>query len=349
MRITSGGNVGIGTTSPQAKLTVKGPSDYNLNLGTLGGYSGIYVYNDASSAYKELRIDAAPLILQSFSGGNVGIGTTSPSTILHLNSTTTQLTLQNTNGGTNAERIGMFMTGGDTFKLISLNDNNTTRVDNIIVANVLSGNVGIGTTSPNSLLEVNRTITFSSVDTYGQLVVKTTSGANGKLLNIGVDETNSVSFIQSLNRGTDAMPLSLQRYGGNVGIGTTSPTQKLTIAGSYVRSHSLSEDNTNAGAYFQVKSGSSTVGQSTQFVDNAGNWIIYTGTSSESERMRITSVGNVEINTGSIKTGEPDTGWGRAAIKIGASVSGEAFDVTRYLPVSVDGTVYYINLNSSTP
>jgi hypothetical protein len=90
------------------------------------------------------------------------------------------------------------------------------------------GNVGIGTTAPNSLLEVNRTITFSSIDTYAQLVVKTTSGANGKLLNIGVDETNSVSFIQSLNRGTDAMPLSLQRYGGNVGIGTTNVPGRLT-------------------------------------------------------------------------------------------------------------------------
>jgi hypothetical protein len=78
IRITSTGNVGIGTTAPQDKLTVKGPSDYNLNLGTLGGYSGIYVYNDASSAYKELRIDAAPLILQSFSGANIGIGTTTP-------------------------------------------------------------------------------------------------------------------------------------------------------------------------------------------------------------------------------------------------------------------------------
>ena len=85
-----------------------------------------------------------------------------------------------------------------------------------------AGNVGIGTTAPNSLLEVNRTITFSAIDTYAQLVVKTTSGANGKLLNIGVDETNSVSFIQSLNRGTDAMPLSLQRYGGAVLIGTTT-------------------------------------------------------------------------------------------------------------------------------
>jgi hypothetical protein len=57
---------------------------------------------------------------------------------------------------------------------------------------------------------------------------------------------------------------------------------------------------------------------------------------------------NLYLN-GVIKTGEPDTGWGRAAIKIGASVSGAAFNVTRYLPVSVDGTIYYINLNSSTP
>ena len=65
--------------------------------------------------------------------------------------------------------------------------------------------------------------------------------------------------------------------------------------------------------------------------------------------MFITAGRDVEITTGSIKTGEPGTGWGRAAIKIGASVSGTAFNVTRYLPVSVDGTVYYINLNSSTP
>ena len=74
----NGGNVGINTTSPQDKLTVRGATNYNLNLGMLGSYSAIYVYNDASNAYKELRIDAAPLILQSYSGGNVGINTTAP-------------------------------------------------------------------------------------------------------------------------------------------------------------------------------------------------------------------------------------------------------------------------------
>jgi hypothetical protein len=99
--------------------------------------------------------------------------------------------------------------------------------------NNLGGNVGIGTTSPNSLLEVNRTITFSTVDTYAQLVVKTTSGATGRLLNIGVDEANNVSFIQSVNRGIDVMPLSLQRYGGNVLIGTaTDAGVKLDVNGT---------------------------------------------------------------------------------------------------------------------
>ncbi len=65
--------------------------------------------------------------------------------------------------------------------------------------------------------------------------------------------------------------------------------------------------------------------------------------------MRITSSGNVEINTGSIKTGEPDTGYGRAAFKIGTRQSGTATDSGGYIPISIDGTVYFINLYTSTP
>ena len=72
-------------------------------------------------------------------------------------------------------------------------------------------------------------------------------------------------------------------------------------------------------------------------------------TFSMQDAMTLNGQGNLELSTGSIKTGEPGTGWGKSAIKIGASVSGAAFNVTRYLPVSVDGTIYYINLNSSTP
>ena len=74
MTLDASGRLGISTTSPQDKLTIKGATNYNLNLGLLGGYSAMYVYNDASSAYKELRIDSSLLLLNSYSGANVTIG-----------------------------------------------------------------------------------------------------------------------------------------------------------------------------------------------------------------------------------------------------------------------------------
>ena len=94
-----------------------------------------------------------------------------------------------------------------------------------------AGKVGIGTDSPNAKLEVNSSITFSSIDTFGQLVVKAASGSTGDMLNIGVDTANSVAFIQAVERGVNTIPLSLQRYGGNVGIGTITPDSKLDVTG----------------------------------------------------------------------------------------------------------------------
>jgi hypothetical protein len=126
-----------------------------------------------------------------------GIGATSATfsssvsaTTALLNSTSNQLVLQNTAGGTNAEKVGFFMTGSDKFKLLSLNDNNTTRVDNILVANVINGNVGINTASPNKILEVEVGSSSAfrlsrsgageadfSLDGAGNLIYDTTIGA----------------------------------------------------------------------------------------------------------------------------------------------------------------------------
>ena len=136
-------------------------------------------------------------------------------------------------------------------------------------------------------------VTANGISSIGQeqaFTFQRTTGTASDVYSFNADSGSAYLY-----NNTTAKPLMVWAEGGNVGIGTTSATQKITTVGSYVRYHALSEDNTNAGAYFQVKSGSTTVGQSSQFVDNAGNWIIYTGTSSEAERMRITSGGNVTI------------------------------------------------------
>ena len=92
--------------------------------------------------------------------------------------------------------------------------------------------------------------------------------------------------------------------GTNVGIGTTSPAYKLHVEGTGTqRINVVTTDGASAGSgiYFQVKNAGSLVSNSTLTIDNTGNLKIFTGTSTESERMRVTSTGCVGIGTTSVR------------------------------------------------
>jgi len=81
MVLTSSGNVGIGTSSPQRKFVVSNAGAEGVEIHTFTGYTQIISYKRSTSAY-------VPLVLQdaagATSGGYVGIGITNPSYQLQL-------------------------------------------------------------------------------------------------------------------------------------------------------------------------------------------------------------------------------------------------------------------------
>jgi hypothetical protein len=108
MRVDSSGNVGIGTTTPSAKLHIEDSTLATVRVGSgtrrinLNSYAGDWNYQTSNGApYVFGTADNNQLLfyqnnqerMRIQTGGNVGIGTTTPSARLHTVSTTEQLRL----------------------------------------------------------------------------------------------------------------------------------------------------------------------------------------------------------------------------------------------------------------
>jgi len=180
MRITSSGNVGIGTAAPSQKLTVSGnialigggnmfsaatSSSYSIAGGntfnnggsirfggsTSGAVAGGLIFNSGAGATNSER-------MRITSAGNVGIGTSSPSNVLTVSSATQYKGFTLTNGtNTVAELLG-FAAGNDSGGL-KLHSGGVAKAQ--VLAGGTSffngGNVGIGTSSPSTLLHLAST------------------------------------------------------------------------------------------------------------------------------------------------------------------------------------------------
>lgn len=148
----AGGDVGIGTALPAARLHVSGTGltaifdGGNVGIGTTAPGAKLEVYTTSGPA-------------ANFIGGNVGIGTANPFYPLMVRGTAPQFSLENATG-TNALNFGVESSGGTGTagagysSLQSYNGANYRALS----LNPLGGNVGIGTTTPGFTLEVAGTL-----------------------------------------------------------------------------------------------------------------------------------------------------------------------------------------------
>jgi len=285
MRITSTGNVGIGTTTPTTKLEVEGSGDTQIRIdSTAGTASSVlelasgantnYIFT-GSDGHLYARTDDTNrhVLLQAGSAsGNVGIGTTAPTNKLHVLSSnyfpakfedSGSSIIQIQAGGTNHwAEIDLKSTynvadnkvwnlaarGLGGFVIRQLNDARTSGTERLVIDT--NGNVGIGTTTPATKLEVE-----GSGDT--RIRIDSTAGTASSVLELASGTKTNYIFTGSdghlYARTNDTNRHVLLQAGlasGNVGIGTWAPSEKLHVVGNFML--------VNNGASIAYKDGSLT-------------------------------------------------------------------------------------------
>jgi hypothetical protein len=195
---------------------------------------------------------ASDVIYVDDTNDNVGIGTTIPNaaSTLHLVDTSPQLRLQHA-GNTGYARVSTISTNALRF---GAGSSGQTRMS-ILGSN---GNVGIGTTGPNRDLHVIGQVAIdNSTSPSGGLLVSP-DGSSNKVYSRTGNATESAHPLDFISGSSTSMRIDT---GGNVGIGTTSPAQKLTVEGNTTSQYVANFRNTGTtGRGLIVKTDSDAVG-----------------------------------------------------------------------------------------
>ena len=312
MRITSDGKVGIGTTAPVttwaagvSALALKGASGdnysvlelYNHGTDANNDYLGIIDFGEGSNQNASIRAQRESATNDAFltlwtnnqgsitekmrisASGLVGIGTTAPSSALHISAadvassgtSNAQLHIRDTAAFSAAQNAGIAFEAewqnGSFTQIAAINAsrdststgqygghlkfNIRTHGANVSEAmRILSdGKVGIGTTAPTNVLHIAQADTSS---TYISFTNSTTghAGTDGFFIGVNGGGTAPVNLWNLENTAMRFATNDTQRMtilgNGKVGIGTSAPNTHLEVSDT-VPTFRLNSTETNVG------------------------------------------------------------------------------------------------------
>jgi hypothetical protein len=271
MRITSGGLVGIGTSSPSSMLHINttSSSQTSMFLTTAWGGTSVQMRLNANETTQQFNLALESNHPMAFwtnstekmritSGGNVGIGTSSPTNKLHLvNDGNTVAAFRITD--TNANGSFLVLNASDTDSGIIANGASAIPLDfytggSVRMRITSGGNVGIGTSSPSSKLQIDgeTRIVYSKavasnpldVSSFSGIITVNTNNVNGSLSGLAMyansDYNAAAGIFASRTSGTSAdlvfyagSATAGERMritsGGIVGVGNTAPSGHFEI------------------------------------------------------------------------------------------------------------------------
>lgn len=245
IQMLSNGNVGIGTTTADRKLSVIGDINFTGSL----YQNGVLFSSGTSSQWTTTGSDIY------YSTGNVGIGTSTPTTLLSVVGTST---LQNiipngpfagnmsafdigaSNARWNAMWAGTYNVGTSTFSISSLIP---TRLGIFTAASaggtealsiLDNSNVGIGTTSPSAIFSVSGNSLFDLANvSSGSAAVKIRGKTSNLVTNERLLELQGYSGLGSSapEFGLYVTGVTTNYFQNNIGVGTTTPANALSVVG----------------------------------------------------------------------------------------------------------------------
>jgi hypothetical protein len=295
--------------------------------------TGIVKWNSTTG-----KLESSNTLVQT-SGGDIGIGTSSPNARLHVQATNIGLApllrlgnLSTANNTTKQSGILFELTDTigsvkETSRIVSFTENAGNAIDaGMLFATRASdtinermrilgnGNVGINTTTPSRRLEV--------ISTFGTEAVKLLRQGNyGSVIRLGrngVTETATISYPADGVISFDTVDTERMRISatGNVGIGTASPATTLVVAtssntnGLQIRRNSF-DNNDYALLGFRISTAeladnlAEIRGLRTNRVNSGDTDLVFTtsiGGATPTEKLRIRDNGNVGIGTTSPAT-----------------------------------------------